>query len=543
MALDDVSKDVADNFERADKALTHMSGEAKSLHQSLGAVSGFGAGMGMGGPGSFNTGVPGQIVNAGSNLPSQQSSLTTGATIPGMMDPASAGYKAASSGLGRMMGVKAAQLAIGAFGLLPTADESLNIESFSNRLRFYGYQQNGKVITSVNQAYADQRSVSRMGTPTNAMDVTNAYNMGAGMGLLPGLNNFQGKSGFSGVMGGAALVSNLLPGAGISGGVQAMAGLNNARNVNMLRMIGINVRNGAGSQMNDLPDIIGQLYNLLKQSSGGVVTPQSIAISAMSGNALDSILNQYFGNDAQLRQSVLVGLTQMANTGGKNLATSGSSASMQATGGTTPSIRSLATRNTAELGMLQAWTKATNAGFMTANQGISGLFNAFDSLGNAKGVSKDQSMVARLLGLPEDLLSTAMKGGQGLLTGLETFSGIRGGAGFGLVSAMTSRIHNPKTGLGLLKTMKSHSDWSRLGLVGTGVGAAAFGAIALGKLAENQDPNADVAGMTSNYPAVTPGVPSGTTYTGDVYVNVTAPPDTDPWAFGNAVAKAMAARS
>jgi hypothetical protein len=543
MALDDVSKSVAENFERADKALTHMAGEAKSLHYSLGTVAGLAMG-GQGGGGAFNTGVPGQIVNAGANLPAQQSALTTGSNIPGMSDPASSGYVTASGGLSAMLGKKIAQVALGAFGLLPTADEAVNMEAFSNRLRFYGYQQNGKVITSVSQAYADQRAIAGMGTPTNAMDVTNSYNMGASMGLLPGLNNFQGKTGFGGVMGGAALVSNLIPGAGLSGGITAMAGLNNARSVNMLRMIGINVRNGTGSQMNDLPDIIGQLYNLLKQSSGGVVTPQSIAISAMSGNALDSILNQYFGNDAQLRQSVLAGLVQMSNSGGKSLSTSGTSAALQGTGGVTPSIRSLATRNTAELGMLQAWTKATNAGFMSANEGVSALFNAFNSLGNAKGVSKDQSMLANILGLPADAISSAAKGGQGLLTMMETFSGIRGGAGFGLISALTSRVNHGRgyySG-GLISHMKK-SDYGQLGLLGGAVAGAGLGMLAVGSLADNQNPNADVAGMTSNYSAVTPGTPSGSTYTGNIYVNVTAPPDADPWAFGNAAAKAMASRS
>jgi len=409
------------------------------------------------------------------------------------------------------------QATVAAMGLLPTAEEAMNVEMLGSRQMFYG--QSG--ISGHNyllNSYRSQRGVSALGSPTSAFDSVQAMNYGAGMGLMPGLSNFGPNSSFGGIMGGAALASNLSPGLGITGGMGVMASLNQARKVNSLRMIGVNVR-GAGGNMNDLPDIIKQIYTLLKNAAGKV-TPQMIAVSAMSGNALDSMLDQYFGQDENLRATVIAGLVQMANSGGANLSTSGTKAGLMKTGGMTDTLTNLVGTFPKELSLIQSYTNATNAGTNAMNREI--IPALYDYLGRAQSTPG---------------LGTAIKGGQAALTGLEVFGGIRGGAGNLLTDTLINANGN-FTGMtkssGMSKLIAKLGGSKKAGILGKIAGGAAIGAALLATGAHIDS----MPGLSDNS-VPTGGVTSTPVFTGAITVNVSAPPGTDPYSFGSAITNAM----
>jgi hypothetical protein len=484
------------SLQTTDSLLSSISNKAKSIGGNL---RGGGGGGGDGG----------QVANFSSSTTGGAGTASGGGGAGGIMDAGGRpDFKdpvtraARMKMLGQQVVGGAIQIAGGFASMLPDTQEAMNIDALATRLRFYG----NSAASNIGGAFAMQRAAAALGTPINAMDPAVAANSGAGMGLLPGLSNYSPTAQFGGIMGGAALASNLTPGLGLQGGMAAMAGLNSARNVNMLRMIGVNVRNGQG-QMNDLPDIIGQIFRLLEQAAGaGNVTPQSIAVSAMSGNALDSILNQYFGNDSSLRQTVLAGLLQMANTGGTSLRVSGVKAAMTKTGGLTSTVASLSSRNAAEQNMLQQWASLTNETFSSTNDVLSKLFTG---LGNS--ATKDSATSASLRGIQRGV------------TGLETFGGVRNGAGAIITDAM----------FGMGSAILGGGVLGQLGALGGGMLAADY----VGVKSGGQVTNPNVSPGGSSWTA--PTNPTAPVYTGNITINVTAPTGSDPWAFADQVTQAM----
>lgn len=428
---------------------------------------------------------------------------------------------------------------------LPDPNEALYTGLLGERLRFYGARnvegQSLRGLYGGRGAFRLQQQFSEVGTPTSSLDAVYAANAAAGVGLLPGLGNFsQGLKGFGGVLGGAALASNLTPGLGLVGGIQTMGALNQARRVNMLRMIGVSIRNIGGTQMKDLPEIIEQLYNILRHANGGVnPTTEQIAISAQSGNALDSLLNQFFGDDANLRQVVLSGLMQMVNTKGQNLSKSGRPAAMQRTGGSISAVRSIAATDTQELRMIQAFTGPVLSGVQVANQFLRGFYELMAS--SQTGGDGLKGTVGMGIG------NLA-----GLLAMTETIGGARKGAGQLFVS-------------GLLKGMLGLGGESKLAslilpLIGL-VSAATFGGGLLNNATEEMpklnkfDWNNDW--LKSFKPGDTPYMPNqpfsstpmaapsaySSVKSGSITINAYANTSTDPVVMGAALAKELSNQS
>lgn len=288
--------------------------------------------------------------------------------------PAGQSYSGSGGGIGRSFAAVGQLLGNGlnavlaGADMLPTTQEALYSDLYRRRLGFYG------------SSNANIQAINAMGTPTSPLDALMAAGSGAAMGLLPGLDNYM-TGNFGGITGGAALLSNLVPGAGLQAGMTGMAALNQAGNVNRLRMLGINVRSKDGKTMSDLPQIIEQLYRLMEQSAGGDFTPQDIAVSAMSGNALDSILNQYFPGDPTLRQGIIAGLVQRARTK-EQLGKSGTQARLEDTGGFTSSAGGISERNAAEYQMIEGLTGSTLKGMNRANDVLSSFYRGAAGQGN-----------------------------------------------------------------------------------------------------------------------------------------------------------------
>ena len=499
-ALDDINS----KLETTESSLDSIANKAKSIAGNFRSWSPTGGPAGGGeqlaNKSSSTTGGPGGGGNGGSAF-----GMDVGG-LPDFKDPETRRSRRQMLGI---LGGGALELAGGVSAMLPSTQEAMTIDTLANRLRFYG---NTQAASGIGGAFGMQRALANLGTPINALDPAAAANAGAGMGLLPGLSNYGASSQFTGILGGAALASNLTPGLGLQGGMAAMAGMNTARNVNMLRMIGVSVRNNQG-QMNDLPDIIGQIFRILENSAGkGNVTPEAIAVSAMSGNALDSILNQYFGNDSALRQTVLSGLLQMANTGGTSLRYSGSKEAGIKTGAISAPVASLAGRNAAEQNMLQQWASATNTGFMGANTLLSKIFTGAANAASSTGT-----------------IGSSLQGIQAGVVGMETLGGARGGAG-GLITDAILGTANGLLGNSLAGQL------TKFGGVGAALLYAGKNGFGSGTPGQGINPNVSPGGSTWT-PPTNSQVPAYAV--NNMTINVTAPTGSDPYAFATQINQAL----
>lgn len=407
---------------------------------------------------------------------------------------------------------KGASAFLAGMAFLPTGQEAVGAQLLEERIRFYSGSRRGAAM----QSFA-----SSVGTPTSPLDAPLATNTAIEQGLLPGLSNFAGgsnrKNPFTGILGSAALASNLAPGIGIQGGAGVVGAINAPQNVNMLRMFGINIRPGDGSKPADLASIIDQLYDILSKSS--TVTKEMIAISAMPGNALDSILNQYFGGDPVVKNVIISGLIQKASSFKSKISGSlydlGLQSQLKATGGLPSGTISVGRRSAAELNMIEKTKGGTLKGLMGADNA---LMSFYDKLGEWIGKS--------------DWKGKSLTAAQSAGIAIESLAGARGGAGGALINAV---VGSSPTGLLGLSTIAG------LGFAGA---EGLFGPKAATALTHNsfglfsQTANAANYGSAGNTGATKA---TGPLYTGAITINVQAPPGNDPYAIGSLLTQQMQA--
>lgn len=331
------------------------------------------------------------------------SGRSTGTNTPAQNDGTGGG----PSVLRQVMNVVGKGAALG-LQAMPSVQQAFTVDTLRSQFGFYG----GK------DAYGTMNKMAAQGTVTDPLDAARAAMTGATQGLLPGLKNF------GTVASGAATFSNLMPGVGVAGGMQAMAALNQGRNVNMLKMIGVNVR-GADGLMKAPEEIANQLWATLnrgKSGSGGI-TKQDLAMSLQPGNALASMMDQYFGNDPILRQGVIAAMMQKAT--GRGL----SKDELLASGAITPHTESASKRNAAALKGIEASAAPLLKGFDAANAALTTLNEKFADL-----VEHSKALQAVLTGKGfADTFATggngAMGGAMGALPGIiGSFMGAKGGA-------------------------------------------------------------------------------------------------------------------
>ena len=196
-------------------------------------------------------------------------------------------------------------IAAGALGMAsPSLDDAVALQSIVQRQRFYGG-------SSVRFNPSDQMmGLAASSLPISPMDIPAAYNAALSYGITPS-SPMAGQATF---LGGAAAISALQPGVGVTGGVAAMGALQQGRSVNLLRMVGVNARDISSNTMNTFGGIVDQLWAILKTANNGLPpTARDISASLLPGNALDSFLNQYFGGDENLRAAVMTALFEKVN--------------------------------------------------------------------------------------------------------------------------------------------------------------------------------------------------------------------------------------
>lgn len=313
------------------------------------------------------------------------------------------GSQSSGGGKNILLGIAKGVFKVGGMAMqaMPSVQQAFEQDLLRSRFGFFGGQ----------NANATQMQMARQGTTTDPLDAARASMIGATQGLMPGLKNF------SSIASSAATVSNLMPGVGVSGGMQAMAALNQGRNVNMLRMIGVNVRGSDGLQRS-FEDIANDLWkNINSQKSGtSKISKEDLSLSLQPGNALASMMDQYFGNDPVLRQGVISALYQKAGGG------TFTKDSITQSGATTSAVNSQSDRYAASLNVNQALAPSILTGFEKANELLA---DASNKLADA----------ARSAGIIGDAIRAAATG-KGFVDTIATSGNGAGAAGLGMAGSL-----------------------------------------------------------------------------------------------------------
>jgi len=316
-------------------------------------------------PGSGTTYTPASMVGAGGGVAGLVSQ-----TAP--YDSATGKASDLALGVGNLVGKLAKGLT--GYGIvssfLPGTDETVQTDLLMKRIAFFMGQSGGQVAGGSGSL---ANTLANKGTVTSSLDSLNALAAAQSMGLTSGGKKF---------MEGVANVSNLVPGMGVEGAMRATGAMQQASSVNMLRGIGIQIRNSDGTLAAPdkvIDDVWTKICNDYKQAygsarNGGKPTLNEVQIALQPGNSLDSMLNQYFGGDPMLKNMVMNGLLYRAQSGGGTLA-GGVDTSMTSTS----AITSLSTKYADTTTMLTANAPTGATGFTSANKLISELISSIGS--------------------------------------------------------------------------------------------------------------------------------------------------------------------
>ena len=278
-----------------------------------------------------------------------------------------------SKGDGNRIAISAAG-AMAAFQIassaLPGTNQLIQQDLLTNRAKAMGF--GGGNYNNVTNM---QNQMNRMGTVTDQLDATRALSYAKAAGLAA--PNFMGGS--NSVMAGVSQMSNITPGLGLTGGLQAYGALQQGRSVNNLLGIGIQIRNQDGSMksFNEIADAVWNKVNREKVGSAPI-TSSDLDIMLEPGNGLARLLDFYFGSDPGLRASIQTAMYVKAENNGLALGTI-SKTTLKNQGFTTKAINSLSTRtaNAARVSALSAPSAAT--GFTLSNDAASALSRLADA--------------------------------------------------------------------------------------------------------------------------------------------------------------------
>lgn len=341
---------------------------ANQLKPQFAAIESIFNRMGVGATGitSMLTGIkPGQLSGSNriANLP--PGVVTAGAAVSAGM----AGLKIAADALPSnntymqqdILTNRARAYGFGAMQNTPFVDQNGNVSS-------YRIAQQSSISGQNNNITNIQNTLNQRGTITDVLDAARALSTAQAYGLAGAPNIGQALIG-------AATMSNITPGVGIARSVQAMGSMQQARNVNLLRgQFGINIR-GADGSMKSVTQVIDEIWNKLnaQKRGGSQITEQDILISMEPGNAIDTMLNTYFGNDPVLRKQVGDGLLVKAKMGGAALETV-SKKQLQQLGFTTAGTTAQSDRYASQSRIIQQTAGSAVAG-MTASDQLATSFN------------------------------------------------------------------------------------------------------------------------------------------------------------------------
>jgi hypothetical protein len=293
-------------------------------------------------------------------------------------------------------------------GALFSAADTVEAQLLMQRAAYFSGGRAGYGNIASAQAY-----MADTGTVLDSMDTIRALTAAQSYGIT-GPNVLQNATpgvgtSFGSVAAGVSRVSNLLPGVGAEGSMRAFASMQQPRNVNMLRGIGIRLRDEQGN-LKPPDEIINNLWAKIvrdyRQAYGGAGMPteREILIGLQPGNSMDSMLDMYFGNDPMAKQIIANGLLYKAKGG-----TDFSKESMTKLGGTTAAVNAFSARAAEGSQGLAQLSAAGAFGFEKAAQGLtflSALMNALDrATGILKGLTGGNTFITTLLGAGDNAIS------------------------------------------------------------------------------------------------------------------------------------------
>ena len=251
-----------------------------------------------------------------------------------------------------------------------------------------------------------RRSATEMAKGGGANDPMDAFRAFAAAQSY-GINgpNFMQRAGTDGqfqgsVMSGISNVSNLVPGMGLEGTTRAYGGMQRARSVNMLKGVGINIRDEQGN-MKPMDVIIDDLWKKItrdvSKDGRGAITEEQMLIAFQPGNSMDSMVQNLFGDDPLVYTAIKNGLIYKAKTGGAAITDEGALSS----GMTTKAVQTKQRKEalgTQGLGQVSNMGAAGYTGVQTTlNTLASGALTADAALGPLGGPLKIFNMMAAML--------------------------------------------------------------------------------------------------------------------------------------------------
>lgn len=395
-SIEESTKQIAKNNRDAARSLNGDSG-ATTANASAGTV--------MNSPGmpqqpTVGTG-PSAVVNPGSrgnNGMPEQPRINPGAVVTGDgWEKSPYADVKQFPGIGALLGplVAAGKMA---YTAMPTVQQSFDYEYLRNRAAFSGMGGlSGSRQDQEESVRALGKSVGQRGIQNSPLDAYEALNQTRNLGANT-----------AGIGNSLALGSSLSPGIGMLDTAKALTGLNSASSVNMLRMIGVNIRDTATGNMRELNKIIEDLWSMLNKQKRGksAITRDDIRMSLQPGNALDSILQQYFSTDPLTRKIIEDGLFAKA-AGVSDLANE----DQLVNAGVIPDgIKSKSRRDTASGGVIATFTDSIIQGFETANAVARALSGTMEFLFNLPGLKQFAGMFA----MSKGFLDTGVSIGNGV---------------------------------------------------------------------------------------------------------------------------------
>jgi hypothetical protein len=229
----------------------------------------------------------------------------------------------------------------------PARDKSEAINS-----QIYGPQNTAYARNAIN-AFANRGAMNDKMDSFNALAAAQSYG-------LNGPNFLQGKGGqFEGSFAeGVAQASQLTPGMGGQGAMRAAGAMQRGKTVNMLKGVGINIRDEQGN-LKPPNEIIEMLWKKICREyagaygSGKTPSEQEVLIGFQQGNSMDSLVQNMFGDDPMVYMMIKNGLIFKARTAGSP-----------------PGDQAMTAGNMIKAGMTTDAVRAMNRGAATATEGL-----------------------------------------------------------------------------------------------------------------------------------------------------------------------------
>ena len=191
--------------------------------------------------------------------------------------------------------------------LLPTAMTPINTilstGSSNNALRAgYNYVNDAMMRFAAGGAMNDKMDA------INALTAAQSYGIGGPNFLMGANGDFSGS-----VAQGVSNISNLVQGVGGTGAMRAYGVMQQGKNVNMLRGVGIQIRDAQGN-MKPPDQIIDDLWKKICRDYSGAYgaskspSEKELLIAFQPGNSMDSLIGNLFGDDPMVYMLVKNGL-------------------------------------------------------------------------------------------------------------------------------------------------------------------------------------------------------------------------------------------